>query len=135
MCLQNWRKYCTSRPYLSFPYTTHMTCQRRVHLPLYPISLLFQQELSDFVVVHFFDALCKFVFGFHKLFTIITPNRSYISFSSNELSQWMNESVSKFFVISTWIAQLAKHVKSVPYCFKVVLLSLISNRPIISTPQ
>ena len=50
----------------------------------------------------------------------------------NCLNARMNESV---FVISIWIARLAKHVKSASYRFKVVLLSLISDRKNMSTPQ
>ena len=122
-----------SRHYLSFPYTTHMTFQRRVHLPPYPISISFQREFSDFVVIYFCDTLCKFIFGSHKISTIISSNRSYISSPNNESSQC--QIVSKLFVFSTWMARQAKHVKSAPYRFRFVLLSLISNRPNMFTPQ
>ena len=91
LCLQNWWKYSTSRQYLSPSYIAHMTCERRVHLPLYPISNLCQQEFSNFVVIHFSDALFKFVFDPNAIFSIFTPNRSYNSSPSNKSSQGHNE--------------------------------------------
>ena len=91
LCLQNWWKYSTSRQYLSPSYVAHMTCERRVHLPLYPISNLCQQEFSNFVVIHFSDALFKFVFGPNAIFSIFTPNRSYNSSHNNESSQGENK--------------------------------------------
>ena len=63
------------------------------------------------VVIYFFYALSKFVFGSHKISTIITLNQFYISSPSN-LNARMNKSVSKVFIISIWIARLAKQVKS-----------------------
>ena len=121
---------------MSLSDTTHMTGQRRVHLPMYPISILSQEGLSDFVVIHLLNTLCEFIFGSNKISSL--SHHIVLTFpclAMNCLNSIMNESVSILFVISIWIPRLAKHMKRAPYHFKIVLLSLISNGPNISTPQ
>ena len=130
VCLLNLLKYSKSRPYLCPRYTTHITCRRRVHLPLYPISTLFQEEFFLWCTLQIrFLAPTKFPPLLQRI------NLTFTLLAMNRLNARIDESVSKVFVISTWITRLAKYVKWVPYCFKVVLLSLISNGPNMPTPK
>ena len=108
VCIQNWWKDSTGRPYLSdlpkeASSSTAVCFSRNSLILLWFISLMHFASL--------FLAPTKFPPLSHRVhLTFLLP-------AMNCLNSRMNESDSKVIIISTWIAQLAKHEKCTTLLF------------------
>ena len=84
MCFQKWSQNGSCWPNLSFPNSTHMTCQRRVLVPFNLVTTLFLQERLIFPVIHLRICFPQFSFSTNEITSNIWEDWSDISSPCNQ---------------------------------------------------
>ena len=79
--------------YLSFPYSTHKTCQGCIYFPPDPICLLTEQDVLYLDVAYFFHYFGQFPLSSHKFAFVILSDGPYVASAPNKKSSRKYERV------------------------------------------
>ena len=119
-----------------FQASSHVTRSKCVSFTGDPVSTIALQKMPFFFLVHFWQCLFQFFLCAKKVASIIGLYYFQIPcLTAILLRAWMKESVSIWFVTSTWTARLTKHVNMAPYILRSDRFSLIRNGQNMLTPK